>query len=122
MGDASNRELEQGEREVREPIAIMVANDGRLSADGKPVQLADLESSLRDAMTSDRDVSIVLSFDDGVQYGQAIEVLDLLDHLDFEKGSIRVEGWSGGSEWEQLLLERNDEGLDALSAASGRAA
>jgi biopolymer transport protein ExbD len=69
-------------------LVVHVAEDGRLSVDGREVSLEALEQKLRAAAARDRDQEVMIRGDTRVQLGRVVEAFDACRAASLTKVSI----------------------------------
>ncbi|MFA7316505.1 MAG: biopolymer transporter ExbD [Sulfuricella sp.] len=65
--------------------AVSIAADGQLYLDAYPVNLEQLESTLRQYKAADPDLPVVVKGDAQVQYQSIISVMDVLQRVDIHQ-------------------------------------
>ena len=66
----------EGKASMSENVQVTLREDGRLTINGKPADLATLFNSLQDALTNAKDKMVVISADEKNRVGQVVDILD----------------------------------------------
>jgi biopolymer transport protein ExbD len=79
-----------GQQAPAESAAITIDKDGRLFLNQQAIDQASLGDALRQELTKNAEMLVVINADDGVQHGQVVEVMDIARGANVAKMAIAV--------------------------------
>jgi len=79
-----------GQQAPAESAAITIDKDDRLFLDKRPVDKSSLGDLLRQALTKNPELLVVINADDGVAHGRVVEVMDIARIANVVKMAIAV--------------------------------
>jgi biopolymer transport protein ExbD len=79
-----------GQQAPAESAAITIDKDGRLFLNQQAIDKAALDEALRQQLTKNAEMLVVINADDGVQHGQVVEVMDIARGANVAKMAIAV--------------------------------
>lgn len=72
-------------------ITVTVDQQGQLALNRKPVQLDNLETSVRQLIKPNEEALVILNADQGINHGQVVEVMDRLRKIKEAKLAIAAQ-------------------------------
>ena len=79
-----------GQQAPAESAAITIDKEGRLFLNQQGIDKAALDEALRQQLTKNAEMLVVINADDGVQHGQVVEVMDIARGANVAKMAIAV--------------------------------
>jgi biopolymer transport protein ExbD len=79
-----------GQQAPAESAAITIDKEGRLFLNQQAIDQASLGDALRQELTKNAEMLVVINADDGVQHGQVVEVMDIARGANVAKIAIAV--------------------------------
>jgi biopolymer transport protein ExbD len=79
-----------GQQAPAESAAITIDKDGRLFLNQQAIDKADLAEALRQELSKNAEMLVVINADDAVQHGQVVEVMDVARGANVAKMAIAV--------------------------------
>jgi biopolymer transport protein ExbD len=79
-----------GQQAPAESAAITIDKEGRLFLNQQAIDQASLGDALRQELTKNAEMLVVINADDGVQHGQVVEVMDIARGANVAKMAIAV--------------------------------
>lgn len=72
-------------------LAITITDDGATYLDGKVVDDAKLEKTIRDTRKENEDLRVIIAADKKVQHGHVVRIIDLVRKLGVAKFAINID-------------------------------
>jgi biopolymer transport protein ExbD len=79
-----------GQQAPAESAAVTIDKDGRLFLNQQAIDKPSLSDALRQELTKNAEMLVVINADDGVQHGQVVEVMDIARGANVAKMAIAV--------------------------------
>lgn len=70
-----------GEVQKTKQITVSLDDQGKLTIDGKPAKIAQLQNEIKQLIKSESNTIVIINADKTVDYGQVVEIMDRLRQI-----------------------------------------